>query len=84
MGFNIGKAFKSAGHSISKGFKDTGHFVEKNVGTVYHDVKSGVSYTGKHLIGDVDTLSNSTANLMNSPMLVIGVAVVAVIIFTKM
>ena len=84
MGFDIGKAFKKAGHSISKGFKDTGHFVEKNVGHVYHDVTGAVSYTGKHLVNDVDTLSNSTANLMNSPIFVIGVAVIAGVIFTKM
>ena len=84
MGFNIGKALKDAGHSISKGFKDTGHFVEKNVGNVYHDAKSAVSYTGKHLIGDVDTLTNSASNLMSSPVLYIGIAVVVVVVLTKM
>ena len=62
----LGKFFKDAGHSISKGSKSIGHVfskgakkVEGAVSDVYHDGKSAVSYTGKHLIGDVDTLSNS-------------------------
>lgn len=80
MGFNVGKAFSKAGKSISHGFKDTGHFVEKNVGNVYHDVSGAVSYTGKHLIGDVDNLTNA----LSSPLLYIGIAVVGVVILTKM
>ena len=65
----LGKFFKDAGHSISKGSKSIGHVfskgakkVEGAVSDVYHDGKSAVSYTGKHLIGDVDTLSSGVAN----------------------
>ena len=83
MGFNLGKsishAFKKTNKSIGHAFKDTGHFVSKNVGNVYKDVKGAVAYTGKHLINDVDNVSNT----LSSPILLIGVAVLAGIILLK-
>lgn len=77
--FKIGKMFKHSNKSISHAFKNTGHFVEKNVGNVYSDVKTGVSYTGKHLIKDADKISNT----MSNPVIWIVGAVVGVVILTK-
>ena len=83
---SVGKFFKKAGHSISKGsksighvFKDTGHSISKGVSSVYKDGKSVVSYTGKHLIGDVDNLSNA----LSSPVLWILVGGVVLVILLK-
>ena len=83
---SIGKFFKSVGHSVSKGsksighvFKDTGHAIGKSVSTVYKDGKSAVSFTGKHLIGDVDKLSST----LSSPILYIGIAAVGLLLLTR-
>ena len=43
---------KSIGHA----FKDIGNGIGNTVSDVYHDATSAVSYTGKHLIGDVDSI----------------------------
>ena len=65
----MGNFFKEVGHTVSKGAKSIGHVfsggakkVEGAVSDVYHDARSAVSYGGKHLIGDVDTLSSGIAN----------------------
>ena len=68
----MGNLFKNIGHSISKGSKSIGHVFSKGehkiegaVSDVYHDAKGAVKYTGKHLINDVDTVSNT----LSSPLL---------------
>ena len=83
---SVGKFFKSVGHSVSKGSKSISHIFSKGgqkiegaVSDVYHDAKSAVSYGGKHLIGDVDTLSNS----LSSPLLYIGIGIVAVVLISS-
>lgn len=83
---SVGKFFKSVGHTISKGsksvshvFKDAGHTVSKSVSTVYNDGKSAISYTGKHVIGDVDKLSSA----LSSPMIWIAVGGVALVLLLK-
>ena len=83
---SIGKFFKKVGHTVSKGsksighvFKDTGHALGKTVSTVYKDGKSAVSYTGKHLVGDVDKISST----LSSPILYIGVAAVGLLILSR-
>ena len=83
---SIGKFFKKVGHSVSKGsksighvFKDVGHAAGKTVSTVYKDGKSAVSYTGKHLIGDVDNISST----LSSPILYIGIAAVGLLILSR-
>ena len=83
---SVGKFFKHAGHSVSKGsksignvFKHTGHDIKKGVSSVYKDGKSAVSYTGKHLIGDVDNLSSA----LSSPLLYIAIGGVALVILMK-
>lgn len=65
----MGNFFKEVGHTVSKGAKSVSHVfsggakkVEGAVSDVYHDARSAVSYGGKHLIGDVDTLSSGIAN----------------------
>ena len=83
---SVGKFFKKAGHSISKGsksvshvFKDAGHTVSKSVSTVYKDGKSAVSYTGKHLIGDVDSLTST----ISSPILWVGIAGLGILFISR-
>ena len=66
-------------HSISnnhtlKFLADPVKPIEKVGSTGYSDIKGAVSYGGKHLIGDVDTLSSGFANSM--PILVGGAIVV--------
>ena len=77
---------KRLGHSVSKGSKSIGHVFSKGgkkiegaVHNVYHDAKSAVSYTGKHLINDVDNVSNT----LSSPLLYIGLGLVAVVFMTQ-
>ena len=50
--------------------------VEKITSTAHNDIKGVVSYGGKHLISDVDTLSNSAATYL--PIIIVGVVVVYV------
>ena len=83
---SIGKFFKKVGHSVSKGsksighvFKDAGHTVGKTVSSVYKDGKSAVSFTGKHLVGDVDKISST----LSSPILYIGLAGVGLLLLTR-
>lgn len=82
----IGKFLKNVGHEVSKGSKSIGHVfeggtkkIEGAVSDVYHDVRSGVSYTGKHLINDVDNISNALSN----PMLWIAGGVVIVVLLSR-
>ena len=83
---SVGKFFKHAGHSVSKSsksvgnvFKHTGHDIKKGVSSVYNDGKSAVSYTGKHLIGDVDNISSA----LSSPLLYIAIGGVALVILMR-
>ena len=50
--------------------------IEKVVSSGYHDVKGVVSYGGKHIINDVDTLSSSVSSYL--PLIIGGVVVVLV------
>lgn len=90
--------FKSIGDGIKHGTKAVGHLVNepvdtvksvvhtahkdaKNIAsTVYKDGRSAVAYGGKHLINDVDGLASTLSN----PILIIGVAVVAVVVISKL
>ena len=86
---DTGHSVSKAGKSISHAFKNTGHTIGKTVGTVYKDGKgavsgvykdgkSAVSYSGKHLINDVDNISSALSSPMT--MIVIGVVGVGVIL----
>lgn len=77
-----GKFFKNVGHSVSQGSKSIGHVfeggakkVEGAVSDVYHDSTSAIAYTGKHIINDVDTLTNTLSN----PLLWLVVGGVAIV-----
>lgn len=83
---SIGHAFEDAGNTITKGFSDignglsdTGDFLLQNVGNVYSDAKSIVSYTGKHLIGDVDGI----ASMLSSPLIYFAIGGVLLIMLLK-
>ena len=84
MGFNVKKTFSKAGKNLKHNFNDAGNFVEKNVGHVYSDVSGAVAYTGKHVIGDVDNMSNAVSSALSSPFTYIAIAVVGVVFLTKM
>ena len=73
--------FKSIGKSLShnhtlKFLADPVKPFEKVVSTGYKDVKGAVSYGGKHIINDVDSVSTSFAGSM--PLIIGGVVVVLV------
>ena len=77
---------KSLGHSISTSSKSIGNVFSKGgkkfegvVHDVYHDAKGAVSYAGKHLIKDVDNVRNT----LSSPLLYIGLGIVAVVFMTQ-
>ena len=53
---------------------------EKVVNTGYKDVKSVVSYGGKHIVADVDNVSTSIAGTMP---LIIGGAVVVFVMMNR-
>lgn len=81
---NVGRFFKDAGNDIKSGsrsighvFEDTGKDIKKGWTQVYKDGRSAVSYGGKHLINDVDNISNA----LSSPILwlVAGGVVILVI-----
>ena len=83
---SAGKFFKKAGHSVSKGSKSIGHVFstagkkyEGAISDVYYDGKTAVGYTGKHLINDVDTVTNA----ISSPMLWLVVGAVAIAFLTS-
>ena len=72
---------KSIWHSISnnhtlKFLADPVRPIEKISSTAHKDIKGAVKYGGKHLIGDVDTLSNSAATYL--PIIIGGIVVVMV------
>lgn len=80
----VGKFFKDAGNTIKQGSKSVGHVfseggkkIEGAVSDVYHDGRSAVSYTGKHLINDVDQISSA----LSSPMVWVvgGVLIILVL-----
>lgn len=60
--------------------KSVVHSIGKGAGTVYKDARSAASYTGKHLINDVDSLSSSLSN----PILILGVVIVGAVLISKM
>lgn len=87
---SVGKFFKSVGHSVSQGSKSITHVVshtasnaantvKKSVSTVYNDAKSATSYAGKHLIGDVDSISS----MLSSPILYIAIGGIVLIYLMK-
>ena len=84
---SVGKSIKKGSHSISNTFKSGGKKLEGAVSDVYHDVSGGVSnvysdvksagsYVGKHVINDVDTLTDA----LSSPLLWIVVGGVVILI----
>lgn len=76
---SIGHVFQDAGHGISKGVKNAGHGISKTASGLYNDGKSAVSYAGKHLIGDVDSLSSA----LSSPIIWIAVGGLVLLIYNK-
>ena len=95
MGLDVGKAFSSAGSFVKQTVTDTGHYINdtthsighslsKGSSKVYSDVTGAIGYTGKHVIGDVDTLTNSFSNILSSPMLYIAIAIVGIVLIQKM
>lgn len=75
LGHSISKSSKSIKHVFSKGGKK----LEGAVHDVYHDAKSAVSYTGKHLIKDVDNVSSA----LSGPILYIGAGILAVFLMSQ-
>ena len=86
----VGKNIKKGSHSIGNIFEKTGKKFENTIGDVYHDITGGVSdvygdvkgavgYTGKHLVKDVDSLSNSLSN----PLLWVAVGGVAIVVLNN-
>ena len=82
----MGNLFKDIGHSVSKGsksigqvFKSGGKKIEGAVSDVYHDTRSAVAYGGKHLINDVDKISDGVSNLTN-PILIYGIGAVVLLV----
>ena len=74
----MGKKHHHNKHHHKKGSHSIGHLFKHSVGGVYKDVKSGVKYTGKHLIKDVDKVSSTLSN----PMIYIAIGVVGIIFLT--
>ena len=66
----------SLGTGVSTVYKDG----RSATSTIYKDGRSAVSFTGKHLINDVDTLSSTLSN----PLLILGVVIVGAVIISKM
>ena len=91
MGFKLGKFLKKGGsklgHILSSGGKkleetvsDVYHDVKGGASSVYHDARSAVSYGGKHIIKDVDSISG----MLSNPMVIIGIgAIVAIVLLKK-
>ena len=83
MGFDVGKfvshSASSIGNTITQPYNDVKSVVTdvgKAGSQVYKDGRSAVSYTGKHLINDVDNLSSA----LTSPMLWIVVGGVVIVV----
>ena len=76
---SITHVVSNTAHSISHGAKTAGHNISKGVSSVYSDAKSAVSYTGKHLIGDVDSISS----MLSSPILYIAIGGIVLIYLMK-
>ena len=74
---NAGKEIKSGSKSIGHVFEDAGHDIKKGWSQVYKDGKGAVSYSGKHLINDVDNISSA----LSSPILwiVAGGAIILIV-----
>ena len=86
LGHSISKSSKSIKHVFTSGGKkiegavhDVYHDSKKAVSGVYHDAKSAVSYTGKHLVNDVDNVSN----ILSGPILYIGAGILAVFLISQ-
>ena len=78
--------FKDVEHGIESGSKSIGHVfssagntIKGSVSDVYHDTRSAVSYTGKHLIDDVDSLTSMISN----PLLWVVVGGVVLVVLTR-
>ena len=86
LGHSISKGSKSITHVFTSGGKkiegavhDVYHDSKKAVSGVYNDAKSAVSYTGKHLVNDVDNVSN----ILSGPILYIGAGILAVFLISQ-
>ena len=87
MGFNIKKfvshSASSIGHTLSTPYNDVKSVVEdvgKAGSQVYKDSRSIVSYTGKHLVNDVDNISNALSNPM---IYIVGGVVIVVLLMNR-
>lgn len=76
---DVSKTFDKGSKSISHVFQEGGKKIEGAVSDVYHDTTSAVSYTGKHLINDVDNLSSMISN----PLLWVVVGGVVLVVLTR-
>ena len=87
----LGNSVKSGTSSVTHLLTEPQQKLEKGVSNVYNDGKSAVSgaykdvrsaasYTGKHLINDVDNISSTLSN----PIIIIGVVVVGAVLISKL
>jgi hypothetical protein len=67
---------KSVGHTLKTGSSSVSHLVTQP----YKDVRSAVSYSGKHIIGDVDKVTNTATNPI---FLYGGMAIVLLMLLKK-
>ena len=85
-GHSISHSSKSVGHlfsdpvnNVQNGVATVYKDARSGVSTVYHDGRSAVSYTGKHIIGDVDNLTSA----LSSPVMWIAIGGVALLLITR-
>ena len=87
MGFDVGKfvshSASSIGHTIATPYNDVKSVVSDVVkagSQVYKDGRSAVSFTGKHLINDVDNISS----VLSNPMIyIVGGVVIVVLLMNR-
>ena len=87
MGFNVGKfvshSASSIGHTLSTPYNDVKKVVSdvgKGGSQIYKDSRSALSYTGKHLINDVDNISSALSNPM---IYIVGGVVIVVLLMNR-
>ena len=87
----IGKGIKSGTQAVGHLLSEPEHKIEgainsvyndgkHAIGSVYKDGRSAVSFTGSHLVNDVDNLSS----MLSNPLLIIGVIIVAGVVVSKL
>ena len=76
---SIAHVFTGAGNTVKSSVSDVYHDSRSAVSSVYHDTKTAAAYTGKHLINDVDSLTNMISN----PLLWVVVGGVVLVVLTR-